>query len=177
MKKLTFISALFLTLLAGQNSWAQAPTIKLERVDNGQYQALSDYIGQGKWVVVNVWSPSCSSCVHELPELIKFREKYKDKITVLGVTLDYPSFTYGKINTVKSFLKHYPLDYPLFLADFDMASELIGRRLVGIPLIAIYHPDGRALARWPGEIDIHEIEDFMQHYSNYVTGDDFSSEF
>ena len=140
-------------------------------------QPLNHYIGKGKWVVVNVWSPSCTACVIELPHLIDFRKKYRDEITVLGITIDFPSFGYGQRDVINRFLKKYPLDYPLFLADMTSASRAIGNRLVGIPLIAIFHPDGRVLARWPGAINVEELEEFINHYEDYVTEDGFSQGF
>lgn len=155
---------------------SKTPQIELERLEGGM-QSLSDYIGQGKWVVVNVWSPSCSACVQELPKLVEFREKYRDEITVLGITIDFPSFAYGKRDVINQFLAQFPLDYPLFLADMTSASDAIGNRLVGIPLIAIFHPDGRALARWPGYIDITEIEDFIQNHKKYITEDELAEGF
>jgi len=148
---------------------AGAP-LSLQRVD-GTWHAMSDYIGKGHWVVVNVWSPTCSFCVRELPNVERLKARHKDDgLIVLGVTLDYPSFNYGRMDVIRSFLSHHPLDYPIFLADIDQASTLIGNRLVGIPLTAIYHPDGRVLARWPGNINVDEIEDFMKNYSEYTDG-------
>ena len=61
-------------------------------------------------------------------------------------------------------MKEYPQDYPIFLADIDQVSKLIGMRLVGIPLIALFNPEGKPVARWPGEIEIDEIEKFIANY-------------
>ena len=112
-----------------------------------------------------------------MPELERFEKKHRGNITVLGVTIDFPSFEYGKIDIIKTFLKQHPLEYPLFLADLDSASDVIGNRLVGIPLIAIFRPDGKAVARWPGYIDIDEIEEFMQSYSDYYSDDTLTKDF
>ena len=160
----------FMLALAAQSAVAAAPQVNLVRID-GVTQPMSDYIGQGKWVVVNVWSPTCSACVKELPALEKFRTKHAGDVIVLGVTLDFPSFNYGKADIIKDFLQSHPLDYPIFLADLDLTSRVIGNRLVAIPLTAIFHPDGRVLARWPGDIDIDEIEEFMRKYKDYTPDD------
>ena len=129
----------------------------------GVEEPMSDYIGKGKWVVVNVWSPTCSACVTELPQIKKFIKRNPD-VPVLGVTLDFPSFTYGKMDVVQEFVTHNPLDYPLFLADMEQTSQLIGRWLVGIPSIVIFHPDGRPLVTWPGVVEIDEIEKYIKNY-------------
>jgi len=173
-KKLRSVLCIFLLTLAAQAVVAAASQVELVRID-GVTQPMSDYIGKGKWVVINVWSPTCSACVKELPELEKFRAKHADDVTVLGVTLDFPSFGYGKADIIKKFLQSHPLDYPIFLADLDLTAAVIGKRLVAIPLIAIFHPDGRVLARWPGYIDIGEIEEFMQNYRNYLPDNEEST--
>ena len=129
----------------------------------GTDEPLNKYIGKGQWVVVNTWSPTCSACVLELPHIRTFIERNPD-IPMLGVTLDFPSFGYGKMDVLQEFIKKEPLDYPLFLADIEQASEIIGRWLVGIPSMTIFHPDGRALVTWPGVIEVDEIEDFIANY-------------
>ena len=171
MLRLWFGLFTFLLALTAQPADATTPPVELMRID-GVTQPMSDYIGHGKWVVINVWSPTCSACVKELPSLEKFRAKHAADTIVLGVTLDFPSFGYGKADIIKDFLKSHPLDYPIFLADLDLTAALIGNRLVAIPLIAIFHPDGRVLARWPGYIDIDEIEEFMQNYRDYMPDND-----
>jgi thiol-disulfide isomerase/thioredoxin len=156
---------------------AATPETELARVDNGKLQPMSDYIGRGKWVIINVWSPTCTACVRELPEIEAFRKKHVDDVQLLGLTIDFPSFGYGKIDVINEFLQKHPVHYPLFLADIELASEVIGNWLVAIPLIAIYHPDGRVLARWPGYVDIDEIEEFMQNHEDYVTDDELTEGF
>ncbi len=135
----------------------------------GIEEPLDRYIGKGRWVIINVWSPDCSACVTELPRIKEFIARNPD-IPVLGITLDFPSFGYGKLDVLRDFIAHTPLNYPLFLADIDMASQLIGMRLPAIPLIAIYHPNGEPVVRWPGVVEIAEIENYIADYT--ATPDD-----
>lgn len=153
-----------LTLLAPLPANANPPGMRLVNI-SGIEEPLSSHIGKGQWVVVNIWSPTCSACVIELPQIKKFIAR-NPKIPMIGVTLDFPSFAYGKIDILRNFVKRTPLDYPLYLADIDQASQLIGRRLTGIPSIAIFHPDGRALVTWPGVVEIDEIEKFIKNYAD-----------
>lgn len=141
---------------------AEAVSMSLENLA-GKQEALSNHIGNGQWVVVNTWSPTCSACVADLPAVKSFIAR-NPHVPVLGVTLDFPSFGYGKIDILKAFLKSDPLDYPLFLADIEQASAVIGRWLVGIPSITIFHPDGRPLVTWPGVVEVDEIEKFIANY-------------
>lgn len=159
-----------------QPVFAKGLDTELVRID-GVKQPMSDYIGKGKWVLINVWSPTCSACVKELPVIEAFRKKHIDDVQLIGLTIDFPSFGYGKIDIINNFLKKTPINYPLFLADIESASDVIGNWLVAIPLMAIIHPDGRVLARWPGYVDIGEIEDFMQNYEKYTPEDGVSVDF
>jgi peroxiredoxin len=62
------------------------PDFTLRR-DDGQAVALQDY--RGKVVVLNFWASWCGPCVDELPSLMHFAERYKDKdVQVIGVSLD-----------------------------------------------------------------------------------------
>ena len=141
---------------------AEAVRMSLENLA-GEQEALSNYIGNGQWVVINTWSPTCSACVADIPEVKKFIARNPD-VPVLGVTLDFPSFGYGKKDIVLEYLEKDPLDYPLFLADLEQVSEVIGRWLVGIPSMTIFHPDGRPLVTWPGVVEVDEIEKFIANY-------------
>ena len=63
----------------------------------------------------------------------------------------------------------------MYLADIEQVSDLIGMRLVGIPLVALFNPEGKPVARWPGEIEIDEIEKFIANFKE--DNDPLSSEF
>lgn len=167
--------SILITLLLLVSIPAKADALNMSLMNiNGSEEQMSNYIGKGKWTVVNVWSPTCSACVTELPQIKKFIAR-NPNVPVLGVTLDFPSFGYGKIDIVQDFVKQTPLDYPLFLADIEQTSQLIGRWLVGIPSVAIFHPDGRSLVTWPGVVEIDEIEKYIKNYKE--DPDPLSAEF
>ena len=170
--KITFMNISYLkktkiilfSVLFGFNTSILAEVTKLKLTNiNGSEQMMSEYIGQQKWVLVNVWSPTCSFCIQELPKITIFK-KNNPEVAVIAVTIDYPSFEYGRIEIVKKFLEKFPQEYPIFLADIDQVSELIDMRLVGIPLIALFNPKGEPVARWPGEIEVDEIEKFIENF-------------
>ena len=160
------IFLLLILFLSPLTIGAAALDMKLVNID-GKEEPLSNHIGNGQWVVANIWSPTCQACVIELPSIKKFIKR-NPQVPVIGITLDFPSFGYGKIDVLREFVEKTPLDYPLFLADIDQASQMIGRWLVGIPSIAIFHPDGRALVTWPGVVEIDEIESYIKNYEEEV---------
>lgn len=160
--KITLLSFLF--ILLSQSSQADAPDIVLEDLQ-GNYHSTSEYIGHGKWTLVNIWSPTCIQCVIEMPDLNKFhREHHEIDATVLGITIDYPSFKYGKKDLALAFINKYDISFPILVGDQDLASQISGKHLKAIPTTYFFHPDGHLVARWPGMVKKEELEEFIQQY-------------
>lgn len=56
---------------------------------NGQTVNLSDYIGKGKYVLVDFWATWCGPCMQEIPNLKKAYNTYKPKgFEIVGISLD-----------------------------------------------------------------------------------------
>ena len=175
IRRARFIQAVVLFFAAGIVP-AQSPDLRLERFDIGERESLAGIIGQGQWAVVNVWSPSCSLCVREMPDVVHFHQQHPD-IPLVGVTIDFPSFGYGRRKVLADYLKRQPLDFPLYLTDQAGVEKLLGKRLVAIPLIAIFTPKGKLAASWPGQINPGEIESFINNYDSYKLEDNALGDF
>ena len=156
------ISFLFAILI--QSAQADAPDVALEDL-KGSYHDVQDYIGHGKWTLVNIWSPTCIQCVVEMPDLNKFHLEHRDSdATVLGITIDYPSFKYGKKDLATAFIKKYDISFPILMGDQDIASQISGKHLKAIPTTYFFHPDGNLVTRWPGMVKKEELEEFIRRY-------------
>ena len=160
--KTTLLSFLFAILI--QSTQADTPDVTLEDLQ-GNHHNISEYIGHGKWTLVNVWSPTCIQCVVEMPDLNKFHLKHRETdATVLGITIDYPSFEYGKKDLAEAFIKKYNITFPILMGDQDLASKVSGKHLKAIPTTYFFHPEGKLVARWPGIVKKEELEEFIQQY-------------
>ena len=107
---------------------------------DGQTVKLSDYVGKGKYVLVDFWASWCGPCRMEIPNLIEVYNKYKgDQFEVLGVaTWDEPD------NTLKA-IEELGIEYPQMMNAQKAGSDAYG--IEGIPEIILFAPDGKIVAR------------------------------
>jgi thiol-disulfide isomerase/thioredoxin len=131
----------------------------------GQSHHLSEYIGQGKWTLVNIWGPRCPPCQEELPELVRFHDEHKDTdAMVLGIALDYPGFGRPDPQEVAAFVEDHRVGYPILLGDADMFEVFGAGPLAGMPTTLAYTPGGELVAVQTGMISAEIIEDFIRDY-------------
>lgn len=164
-----FIFTLLL-LAFTQISYSGAQQQLLTGID-GQQHALNDYIGQGKWVVVNVWATACPYCRHELFDLTNFHNAHHQKdAMVLGLTIDWPSFDYPNQAYLTDFASSHFIDYPLLMVNGEMASKVIGKSVDMVPLSFFYNPDGQLVHRINGMVTEEMLEAVIkQNQSTYRT--------
>ncbi|MBQ0049679.1 MAG: AhpC/TSA family protein [Bacteroidales bacterium] len=114
--------------------------VDFEAEYDGKVQKLSDYVGKGKYVLVDFWASWCGPCKAEIPNLIEIYNKYKgDKFEVLGVaTWDQPAATLKSIEQLG-------IPYPQILNAQKAGSDAYG--ILGIPQIILFGPDGTILKR------------------------------
>ena len=110
---------------------------------DGKASKLSDYVGKGKYVLVDFWASWCGPCKGEIPNLIELQNKFGgDKFMVLGVNVwdDEAAF--------KAALEEEGITYPQIVVpqnNKDNATELYG--IQGIPQIILFGPDGVIVQR------------------------------
>ena len=116
---------------------------------NGKVQRLSDYVGKGKYVLVDFWASWCGPCRAEIPNLINVYQQYKGpKFEVLGVaTWDEPD------NTLKA-IDELSIPYPQIMNAQEAGSKAYS--IDGIPEIILFAPDGTILKRGLRGADIEK---------------------
>ena len=118
----------------------------------GKVQRLSDYIGRGKYVLVDFWASWCRPCRHDIPEVIRLYETYKDRgLVVMGVSVnDKPENAVNAIRDLK-------IPYPQILNGGKLITESYGIEV--IPHVILFAPDGTIIKRCTC---IKEIEDLIR---------------
>lgn len=107
---------------------------------DGTTTHLSDYVGRGKYVLVDFWASWCGPCRQEIPNLVALYKKYKDKdFQMLGVAAqDNPETSLKAIDEMQ-------IPYPQILNSQKIATDLYG--IEAIPETILFAPDGTILAR------------------------------
>lgn len=160
-KKYFTILTSCLILLSG-STYAAAPDAEFKGLDDKTHH-LSEYIGKGKWTVLNIWGTRCPPCLEEMPELQSFHDAHHEKdATVLGIALDFPSFGYAKREEVKAFMEDHLISFPTLLSDGLVGNKLGIGMLEGTPTTLVYNRAGELLAKQVGPVDQQLLEDFIQ---------------
>lgn len=115
--------------------------LKAKTVD-GKDVMLSDYVGKGKYVLIDFWASWCGPCKAEAEETLRpLYEKYKDddRFMILGIaTWDKHDRTLAALDKLK-----YP--WPQIIDAGETPMELYG--FDGIPMLFLIAPDGTILHR------------------------------
>ena len=112
---------------------------------DGQASKLSDYVGKGKYVLVDFWASWCNPCRKEMPNIIEANAKYaSDKFMVVGVNIGdvYDKF---KAAVEELGIGYAQISVPKDCKEADNATVLYN--VETIPYLILFAPDGTILER------------------------------
>lgn len=98
---------------------------------------------KGKVVFVNFWATWCPPCRAEIPILIDLQNRYKDRLQIVGVSVDD-----GDLADVKQFAKEAGINYPIVMADRAIVKEYGG--VPALPTLFVVNPDGNVVQKHEG---------------------------
>ena len=106
----------------------------------GSKVSLSDYVGKGKYVLVDFWASWCGPCKQELPNIAAVYNKYKgDNFDVLSIAVwDDPADT-------KVAAEEEGITWSQIINAQQVPTDIYG--IEGIPHIILFGPDGTILKR------------------------------
>ncbi|MDR0427308.1 MAG: AhpC/TSA family protein [Dysgonamonadaceae bacterium] len=120
---------------------------------NGKKVSLSDYVGKGKFLLIDFWASWCPPCIREIPSLVEFYESMKDRnFEIIGVSLDEDKTAWMKA------VKDYNMTWPQ-VSDLKRESSATKAYQVNeIPYTVFIDPEGNIIA---DNLRGEELEDFV----------------
>ena len=98
---------------------------------------------KGKVVFVNFWATWCPPCRAEIPVLIDLANRYKDRLQIVGVSVDDDDPA-----DVKQFAKQAGINYPIVMADRAIVAEYGG--VAALPTLFVVSPEGNVVQKHEG---------------------------
>ena len=127
--------------------------------ENGEPQfrkvSLSDYVGKGKYFLVDFWSPWCVPCKRAIPALKETYDKYHgDDFDMLSVAVWEESRNMNYRNTVDT-AAVYGINWNTMNNGHMEPADLYG--IEGIPYLILFGPDGTILRKNPSAGELVDL--------------------
>ena len=116
-------------------------------------QVVSTAGWHGKVVLLNFWATWCPPCRDEIPEMIELQKRFKDKLQIVGVSMDD-----SPPDEVRQFAEEMKIDYPIVMGSRTLSGEYGG--VPALPTTFVVNTDGRIVQKHEGiyPIDVYDSE-------------------
>ncbi len=146
-----------------------APPFLVRDIDGN---VISTAEWKDKVVLLNFWATWCPPCREEVPELVDLQTRYKDRLQVIGISMDDPE----DVRTVKKFAAQEGVNYPIVMASREIILEYGGvpalptsfvvnteskvvQKHVGLYPTFVYETEVRALLGMPINATVETFKD------------------
>lgn len=127
-----------------------APEFQVRSLDGAQLSIASF---RGKVVLVNFWATWCGPCRAEIPDLIELQQRYKERLQIIGLTVDEDNPA-----AVKRFVAESGINYPVGMAPIEVRMKYGG--IAALPTSFVLDTEGRVVQKHEGLRDpaLYETE-------------------
>jgi len=127
-----------------------APDFKLDDLTG---KPLSLAGSHGKVILLNFWATWCGPCREEIPDLIALQKRYKDRLQIIGISVDDDD-----PDVVKKVVDQTGINYPVALASPEVRMAYGG--IVALPTSFVLDSEGRVVQKHEGLRDpmLYEVE-------------------
>jgi thiol-disulfide isomerase/thioredoxin len=127
-----------------------APDFKLDDLDGKPLTLAGSH---GKVILLNFWATWCGPCREEIPDLIELQRKYKDRLQIIGFSVDDDD-----AGAVKKVVDATGINYPVAMASAEVRMAYGG--IGALPTSFVLDSEGRVVQKHEGLRDplLYEIE-------------------
>lgn len=109
---------------------------------DGSSVSLSDYVGKGKYTLVDFWASWCGPCIREFPVLKEIYKKHKgDKFEIVGVAV------WDERDAILNGIDQHGISWPVIMDEQENMDNTNLYGIKAIPQIILFGPDGTIIAR------------------------------
>ena len=144
------LAAAFIVVLAVSNRDRRtppvpdyAPEFAGETLDGGRFDMAAQ---RGRWVVVNFFSTWCVQCVVEHPELVAFRDRYRDDPNIRLVSVVFRD----EVDVIAQFFAERGGDWPVMVTNTGRAAIDFG--VTAVPETYLVSPSGQIAQKFTGGV-------------------------
>lgn len=142
-------------------AFVQAEPVQFNLTDlQGKNHTVNTYTG--KWLIVNYWATWCPPCLDEIPELVEFHDKHKDKdAMVLGIDFEEVDKKF-----LQEFIEQNFISYPIVRV--KPASRSPFGPIYGLPTTFLISPEGKVVASKTGGVTLKDLEDSIVYFNQQL---------
>lgn len=158
-KSLKALINLSLVLLSSIFLSTSVSAMTMTNMNDGQPTSIKDYLGEGKWLIVEAWHSKCGVCMKSMPAFVKSKGTFPDA-KLIGVSLD------GNKTKAQNVINRFKVNFPTLLtsiSDFDKYVRQVAKKpLKGAPTYLIFDPQGKLRAMQSGYLSPKDIKKYLK---------------
>jgi thiol-disulfide isomerase/thioredoxin len=127
---------------------AVVATFEARDLDGGR---IASDLWRDKVTLVNFWATWCAPCRAEIPDLIALQEKYRDRLQIVGVSVDE-----APAEAVRAFAQAHRINYPVVMATHEITRAFPG--VFALPTTFVLDQLGRVVQKHVGLVNVGVYE-------------------